>query len=268
MKVAAKLKLGFALLASAVLLTGCGAIHFVPPGNPNKEIIANPLGYSAENSKFANLWRSVRDKLPQPGTEVLGFKTLKATGSIHSELVEGKPTDTTFESTFFNDQDNGMVRGVTHEARNGLPYSYDLNLTYRGLAKLMDRFDFTDSLKWPSLLRAREITEWPSDISKLPEHSGFTFAWEDTLYIGTSVDIVRKLKCNIGENYPASRFMAQVPGEAADVECISFNKNGVELRKEKFVFLRAYGLALSLESTSARGKTTRRYETLTGSTNE
>ncbi|ALM86045.1 hypothetical protein ASB57_26590 [Bordetella sp. N] len=207
--------------------------------------------------------RSVREKLPQAGTEPLGFKTLKVSGSVRSEAADGTATSSDLESTYINDQNDGLVRGISHQTRNGLPYLFSLDLTYRGLVPFMRQSGLSATLRRPSLDRAREINAWPGGVRDVPEHGSFTFEWESTLYFGSALQMHRKFTCVSGENYPAFRFMPHIPGDAIDVLCTSFNENGVEVSKEKAVFLRAYGMAVTVERTSASAKFTVRYKTLT-----
>lgn len=250
------------LLSSTVALTGCGVPITGPWDDPAKQIVADPATYSSERMKVGNLSRSVREKLPQPGTEALGFKTLKVSASLHTEGAEGKSTDSEVESTYINDQDDGFVRGITHQTRNGLPYFFSLDLTYRGLAPFIEQSGMTTALRLPGLERAREIKEWPADVRNVPEHGTFTFEWESMYYFGSSLQMSRRVTCTSGDNYPASRFMPQVPGQAVDMTCASFNKNGIETRREKLVYLRTYGIALTVELTQASAKSTVQYKTL------
>ncbi|RXN92907.1 hypothetical protein C7R54_03995 [Achromobacter aloeverae] len=237
-------------------MTGCAGPTAV------KAVVADPPAYSAHHMTARNLQATGREKLPAAGSEAFGYTTIVMSGEIRQTPVNGRPFDVTFENTYYNDRDDGMLRGIFMRKSNGLPSSFRVDLSYHGFVPLIVQAGSSTAETMMRTLTARDIDQWPRDFAAMPEHGSFTFAWTAG-FAGDPVQTYpRKLTCTSGENYPASRFMPQVPGQAIDLKCNWLDDNGVQSDKTRLVYLRAYALALPVEQTTASWTSTTRYDTL------
>lgn len=109
---------------------------------------------------------------------------------------------------------------------------------------------------------SRRFPDWPGDVlANLPENARFTLesegGWE-----GQRTGPRQTVTCASSTDYPASQVHERIPGQAIALNCLEINERGVSVSKLRYAFLRQLGVALLLERTTPRARTTMAIETL------
>lgn len=239
-----------AVLAAVTVLAGCAQ----PVST--REVALNADAYTARTLLPDALPPAVRARLPAAGTQPMGFRALRMTGTQHTVGIDHVAVDSEYELTFHNDRDDGTLRSIYIGKLNGLPVNYVLALNYRSLALLIHQAGGFKAAQVPPRWMARDIQQWPGDVlANPPENARFTLesegGWE-----GRRTGPRQTLTCASGTDYPASRVLTQIPGQALDVNCVETSENGVPVRKLHYVFLRRFGLTITAEIATARSVTT------------
>lgn len=239
-----------AALAAVAALAGCAQ----PVST--REVMLNADAYTARAMTPDALPASVRARLPAVGTQPMGFRTLRLTGTQRVVGIDKVTVDSEYELTFHNDRDDGTLRSVYVGKLNGLPVNYVMALNYRSLALLMHQGGSFKSAHVPPRWMVRDVLQWPGDVlANPPEHAHFTLQSEGGQE-GQQTGPRQTLTCTSGTDHPASRVLAQIPGQALDVDCVETSESGVPVRKLHYVFLRQYGLTITTEIATARSVAT------------
>ncbi|WP_241075497.1 hypothetical protein [Achromobacter insuavis] len=239
-----------AVLAAVAVSAGCAQ----PVST--REVALNADAYTARVLSPDALPASVRARLPAAGTQPMGFRTLRLTGTQRVVSMGNVAVDSEYELTFHNDRDDGTLRSIYIGRFNGLPVNYVLALNYRSLALLMHQGGGFKAAHVPPRWTVRSIEQWPGDVlANPPENARFTLesegGWE-----GQRTGPRQTLACTSGADFPASRVLAQIPGQAIDLNCVETNESGVPVRRLKYAYLRQFGLAITTEMVTARSTAT------------
>lgn len=245
-----------AVLAAVAVSAGCAQ----PVST--REVALNADAYTARVLSPDALPASVRARLPAAGTQPMGFRTLRLTGTQHTVGIDHVAVDSEYELTFHNDRDDGTLRSIYIGKLNGLPVNYVMALNYRSLALLMHQAGGFKAAHLPPRWMVRGIEQWPGDVlANLPENARFTLesegGWE-----GQRTGPRQTVTCASSTDYPASQVHERIPGQAIALNCLEINERGVSVSKLRYAFLRQLGVALLLERTTPRARTTIAIETL------
>ena len=113
-----------AVLAAVAVAAGCAQ----PVST--REVALNADAYTARALSPDALPASVRARLPAAGTQPMGFRTLRLTGTQRVVGMGNVAVDSEYELTFHNDRDDGTLRSIYIGRFNGLPVNYVLALNY------------------------------------------------------------------------------------------------------------------------------------------
>ncbi|WP_336236034.1 hypothetical protein [Achromobacter dolens] len=245
-----------AVLAAVTVLAGCAQ----PVST--REVALNADAYTARTLLPDTLPPAVRARLPAAGTQPMGFRALRMTGTQHTVGIDHVAVDSEYELTFHNDRDDGTLRSIYIGKLNGLPVNYVLALNYRSLALLIHQAGGFKAAQVSPRWMARDIQQWPGDVlANPPENARFTLesegGWE-----GRRTGPRQTLTCASGTDYPANQVHERIPGQAIDLDCVETNESGLSVRKLRYAFLRQLGVALVVESTTPRARTTTTIDTL------
>lgn len=245
-------KLAFAGALAAGLLTGCMGPMATKP------MVSNPEAYSIAYFSRDKLPDSTRRMLPAVNAEPLGFKRLVVTGrTIGSNADTDKRRPITFEQTFVNDGDSGMVRVVTRTDVNGMPFDYHYSSSYRGVVDAAWQRARTDqSFSFP-ILYSRGGQAFAS-LASIKEKTDYRFDYKRATPELFDLGNPGSLRCVSGVYYDAATFRAGIPGRAIDLTCQHFDEKEVMVAQITQVFLTAYGVALDVAS--KRTQASDRYE--------
>lgn len=158
-----------AAVAAVAVLAGCAQ----PVST--REVALNADGYTTRTLSPDALPPAVRARLPAAGTQPMGFRVLRLTGTQHTVGIDHVAVDSEYELTFHNDRDDGTLRSIYIGKLNGLPVNYVLALNYRSLALLIHQAGGFKAAQVPPRWMVRDIQQWPGDVlANPPENARFT----------------------------------------------------------------------------------------------
>lgn len=225
-----------------LLLGGC-ASH-----PPTKDVVANKRGYLDENFTIKKLSESqgkwARQHLSKDDS--LGFKEMALNIDRQSTSPNASLTTLKATQTFVN-AGRGMAKVLWEASSNGIPFSMEYMLSYRGLVTFRSQSVKLNQKNANSIYELKEISQFPDGLVDPKENEEYLFAYT----LGSEIQMANhtkiEFKCKSAKFYPANSIHSGFEGKALDLNC-EMSTEGILKGKSRYAYLQQYGISLMLES--------------------
>lgn len=241
------LVLAGACIALSTLLSGC-----VAPATRARDALADKPAYLAANFAADKLRPNVRQSISAVDNTPLGFRKMTVHMTWQTTYANKSLNHAEQKTMTLINGGGGLVERMSEDSRNGLPISQEYDLSYRAILPLRTQSINEGAIYAGPLYEAKSFEHLDS-LNDLKAGEHLTFEMKG----GAASQVINlgdfKLSCNAGKDYPASTVLAQLQGAAVDLDCITYNNNGVASGKSRSVFFRKYGISIMFSSQNASG---------------
>lgn len=235
------------VVTSASMLAGC-----VPPPTKVRNVLADKTGYLAANFAPDTIKQTVRDKIQAADATPLVFQKMKIGLTWTFDRDDKNKTSTGQKTTTYTNAGGNLVNMLSEYSKNGITFKQEYDLAYRGLVMLKTQYT-NDSSTFAT--PQYEVKEFEQFDSVHDAHEAQQLAYK--FKYGGKVQIMNfrdgSVACTVGKTYPASKESAALAGDAQDIDCTTYNNNGVEQGKSGYVYLKKYGVAILSSTKSVTG---------------
>lgn len=233
------------VVAAASLLSGC-VQNAVRPVNqklvPIKTIMQDLDGYSSREFTPVTLPDQVQKAIVNSDSQPVGFHRLILDMATNSTQNGGVSVSHYTSHGVYQNEGNGLVRGVTTLSSNGIQTMVALDLTYRNVYSVRAQSLILSAVNANRIVESQMISHF--DTPAVGHELHFSY---DAGYVGQTRNLLHnETSCVFGRSFEASEINPKIMGTARDLDCQISNQNGIVISKEHRVYLDKYGFATLL----------------------
>ncbi|OOG36340.1 hypothetical protein B0E51_18510 [Rhodanobacter sp. C05] len=231
--------------AAASLLSGC-VQNAVRPVNqslvPVKTIMQDLDGYSSREFTPATLPDQVQKTIVNSDGQSVGFHRLIVDLATNSTQNGGTGVSHYTSHDVYQNEGNGLVRGVSTISSNGIQTMVVLGLIYRNIYSVRAQSLSLSAVNANRIVESRTISHFDTPATGHELHLSY-----DTGYVGQTTNLLHnETNCVFGRSFEASEINPKIMGTARDLDCQVSNQNGIVISKERRGYLDKYGFAILL----------------------
>lgn len=234
-------------IALSALLAGCAG-----PATRAIDALADKPAYLAANFTADQTRPEVRQSITAVDHAPLGFR--KMTVKMHWQTTYANASQSHAEdkTMVMINGGGGLVERMSEDSRNGIPISQEYDLSYRAVLPLRSQ-TVNEGATYAGPIYETKSLGHVDSINDLKAGEQASFEMKS----GTVAQVMKfrdhRFSCSAGKDYPASTVLPRLQGAAMDLDCTSYNANGVESGKSHTVFFRRYGISIMLSSQNSAG---------------
>jgi hypothetical protein len=218
-----------------------------------KDIAADKPAYMRENFSPKQLTDDVHKLIFTQGQRTLHFRMIKIKfkHTVENNIGDKKTSDSSLIT--YRNMGHGLVQQLQEYASNDIPFSTTFSLNYLGLISLRSQQVVNTQRQGNYIVETKHFDHFDKSVMPMRENADFAFDFTSGLSVQLGNFSDRKMTCNTGKFYPASRLYQTLPGNALDLDC-EFATNGAVYLKQKLAYLQQYGLVIFMGYTNNAGK--------------
>ena len=234
-------------VALAVLsLSGCAPMTKV------KDVQANTQAYMNANFSPGKLDKDVARTINSTDPGPLAFHKMTFQFDWQVNDDDKNKTVAFKQQVSYTNVGGSLVQEKVENSRNGMPMNVDYSISYRGVLSLMSQLMNLNATMAGATYELKSLQHF--DAATRPTSAG-QLDYQYTL--GSSGQLMNfpagRTTCTVGADYPAAKINPQLAGEAHDLDCIVYNRNGVKVHSTRYAYLDKYGVGTVTHTEYAAG---------------
>lgn len=213
-----------------------------------KNVQQDKAGYLARNFAPGDLPASVQKAINDADATPLKFKKVTYHLAWSMNVDDKNKTLNLDETRTLNNAGGSFVESMSESSRNGEPIAQHYEVSYRNMMPLKAQ---GMNVSANVALMQNEVRDFEHFDPIASLRSGLDYRYK----VGNSVQIMNfrdgRTSCVRGDAQPASDLNRSLSGEAWDVNCTTYNMNGIQQNKERFAYFMDYGFAIRMHSETA-----------------
>jgi hypothetical protein len=231
-------------LTALVLTTAACAPRFTE----FSEINADKTAYLQQTFASQGIPPEVSAKLPKAGVTQANFASIVV--RARSVYVASDKTENRSIVHRFENAGNGLIREMSEFSANDIPYRLYFSVGYGGLLPLKTQIANYRSKYADMVLLTDQIDTLSGDLSTLKENDVFEAQWKMRSDFPNARPHKQSIRCKAGQTFPAANLSANLKGDAQYLLCDRY-RDDILGYKNKFAWLKKYGVAITLEHSAS-----------------